>query len=143
MPIEGFLKVEGIEGECKDIAHPGWIDVNGFEWGLGQEARPGPDGSLVAGTPTVRSVRFSQQMSRASPRLFEACCVGRGISSMTFEGRLQHGDEPFVFMRADFKDCLVTSFDASSSGGLADEQVEVVFRSVNVQTKERPLGSRL
>ena len=60
------------------------------------------------------------------------------MPTMTFEATIANGDTPFVFMRADFKDCLITSVQTASSETAVTEQVEVVFRSVNVQTKELP-----
>jgi type VI secretion system secreted protein Hcp len=139
MPIDGFLKIDGIEGECKDAQHEGWLDITELAWGLSQEPVPATDGTFSAGTPTVRSVQFTAPLGRASPNLFLACCMGRQIASMTFEGRLNYNDEHFTFMRADFKDCLVTSVETTSAGAFVTEEFEVVFRSVNVQTKERPL----
>ena len=139
MPIDGFLKIDGIDGECKDADHPKWIDVTGFEWGMTQETVPGPDGTFSACTPTVQSVQFSQPLSRASPLLFDACVTGRQIAAMTFEGRLNYGGDHFTFMQAEFKDCLVASIDTSSAGAGVTEEVEIVFRSVDVRTKERPI----
>jgi type VI protein secretion system component Hcp len=57
---------------------------------------------------------------------------------MTFEATVANGDTPFVFLRVDFKDCLITSVQTSSAGAEVTEQIEVVFRSVNVQNKELP-----
>ncbi len=136
--MDGFLKIEGIEGECKDASHRGWLDVTSFSWGMSQEVVPGPDGSIGAGTPTVRSAEFTQPFSRASVRLFEACVTGRELPTMTFEGTIANGDTAFVFLHVDFKDCLITKVDTSSSGAQVTEQIEVVFRSVNVQSKELP-----
>ena len=139
MPIDGFLKIDGIEGECKDTGHEGWLDVTGFDWGLSQEANPGTDGKLVGGTPTVRSAQFTQPFGRASPRLFISCAMGHQFPGMTLEGRLNYGKEKFTYLRAQFKDCLITSVQTQSTEAQITEEVEVVFRSVNVETWERPL----
>jgi type VI secretion system secreted protein Hcp len=138
MPIDGFLKIEGIEGESKDADHPGWLDVTGFAWGLSQEAVPDVDGKLSPGTPTVQSAQFTDVFGRASPGLFRACCMGSQIPAMTFEGRVSHGDEHFTVLKVELKDCLVTSVTTGSAGETVTEQIEVVFRSVFVEVKERP-----
>jgi type VI secretion system secreted protein Hcp len=139
MPIDGFLKIDGIEGECKDGAHEGWLDVTDFDWGLDQEALPAPDGKLAGGTPTVRSAQFTQPFGRASPRLFISCAMGHKFPAMTLEGRLNYGEESFRYLRAEFRDCLITSISTQSTETQITEEVEVVFRSVNVETWERPL----
>jgi type VI secretion system secreted protein Hcp len=136
--IDGFLRIDGIDGESRDADHPGWLDVTGFEWGLSQEALPSMDGTLSAGTPTVRTARFSDVFGRASPGLFRACCTGRQIAAMTFESRVNFGDEHFTVLRVELKDCLVTSVETGSAGEFVTEQIEVAFRSILVEAKERP-----
>ncbi|QNU44962.1 type VI secretion system tube protein Hcp [Mixta calida] len=39
-----FLKIDSVSGESKDSAHPGWIDVTSYTWGVwrnGDAAGPG------------------------------------------------------------------------------------------------------
>jgi type VI secretion system secreted protein Hcp len=139
MPLDGFLKIEGIEGECKHSNYKKWINVSGVSWGVSQEVVPAPDGSIAAGTPEVQSFNFTQPYNRASVGLFQACATGRQIPSMQFEAIVPHGDEPFVFLKVLFKDCLVTKINTSSSGAHVSEQVEVVFRSIMIESQERPL----
>ena len=136
--LEGFLKVEGIDGECKDASHKGWIDVTGLSWGVSNQAAPSDDGSLEAGTPEVQSVSFSQQYNRASIGLFLACATGREIASMIFEGVARDGDSRPVLLRITIKDCLVTKVATSSTAANVMERVEVVFRSIDMQAQERP-----
>jgi type VI secretion system secreted protein Hcp len=138
MPLDGFLKVDGIEGECKDSLHKKWIDVTGVSWGVSQEVVPSPDGAIGAGTPEVQSFRFTQPYNRASVGLFQACAMGRQIPSMEFEAVVPHGDQPFVYLKIQLKDCLVTRVHTGSSGAHVTEQVEVVFRSIFIESQERP-----
>src|SRR4051812_49028583 len=98
MPIDGFLKLDGIKGECKDSAHKGWINVTGLEWGMSQEASPGMDGTLKAGTPEVQQMKFSQPYGRGSIPMFMACANGRQIPSATFEACLPNGDSLHTYL---------------------------------------------
>lgn len=137
--MDGFLKVDGIEGECKDARHGRWIDVSGVSWGASQEVVPAPEGGIRGGDAEVQAFSFTHLYDRASVGLFQACATGRQIPSVLFEGVLAHGDEPFVFLRAEFKDCLVTSVQAASAEAHVTETVEIVFRSVQIDSFERPL----
>lgn len=138
MALDGFLKIEGIDGECKDARHPAWINVTGMSWGVSQEVVPGPDGALKGGAAEVQSFRFSQPYNRASVGIFEACATGRQIPSMQFEASVPFGDAPFVYLKALFKDCLITKVETSSSGAEVTESIEVVFRSLQLDAAERP-----
>ncbi len=138
--MTGFLKVEGIEGESKDATHRRWIDVSNVSWGMSQEAVPAVDGGLAPGAAEVQALSFTHRYDRASVRLFEACATGRMIGSMIFEAVVPfREDELYVYLRAEFQDCLVTSVQTSSVGEHVMETVEVVFRSVQVESFDKPL----
>jgi len=44
-----FIKFEGVDGECQDKDHKGWVDVLSFSWGLHKAGpeRPGRPGAAV------------------------------------------------------------------------------------------------
>ena len=138
MPMDGYLQLEGIEGECKDSAHRGWIDVSGFSWNVSQEVAPGPDGNPEAGVPSVADFSFTQKLGRSSPLVFQACCTGRQIATATFEGLSPHGATRFKYVSVRFKDCLITSVGVSNSEATVTERIQVAFRSVFAEMKERP-----
>jgi type VI secretion system secreted protein Hcp len=137
--MEGFLQVDGIEGECKDHRHKRWIDVFGVSWGATQEVVPKPDGSIGPGSAEVQAFRFSQVYNRASIGLFQACATGREIPTMVFEGVLPHGDAQVIFLRATFSDCLVTKIETASADEVINEDVEIVFRKVQLDSQEKPV----
>lgn len=138
MPMDGYLQLEGIEGECKESAHRGWIDVSGFTWSVSQEVAPGQGGKPEAGVPSVSDFTFTQKLGRSSPVIFEACCTGRQFATVTFEGLSPHGASRFKYLSVRFKDCLITSVGVSNSGETVTERIQVAFRSVNAEMKERP-----
>jgi len=138
MPMDGYLQLEGIEGECKDAAHRGWIDVSGFTWSVSQEAGPGQGGLLEAGVPSVSDFTFTHRLGRSSPGVFEACCTGRQFPTVTFEGLSPHGATRFKYLSVRFKDCLITSVGVSNQEATVTEQIQVAFRSVFAEIKERP-----
>ena len=139
MALDGFLKVDGIEGECKDARHPKWINVSGVSWGVSQEVVPSPEGGIKGGDAEVQAFSCTHRYDRASVGLFQACATGRHIPVVNFEAVMPYGDPPFVYLRAEFKDCLITSVQAASAGAEVTETLEIVFRSVQIETFERPL----
>ncbi len=139
MALDGFLKVDGIEGECKDARHPKWINVSGVSWGVSQEVVPAPEGGMRGGDAEVQAFSFTHRYDRSSVGLFQACATGRPIPVVAFEAVMPFGDDPFVYLRAEFKDCLITSVQAASTGADVTETVEVVFRAMQIETFERPL----
>jgi len=136
--MDGYLQLEGIDGEAKDGAHRGWIDVSGFSWSVTQEVAPGQGGVPEGGVPSVSDFSFTQRLGRSSPLIFEACCTGRQFPTVTFEGLSPHGASRFKYLSVRFKDCLITSVGVSSGDAGVTERVQVAFRSVFAEIKERP-----
>ena len=66
--INLYLKVDGIEGESKDEAHQGWIDLSSFQFGA-TGPHIGHAGGATRG-PTSPSLRSRSSWTKA--RL--ACC---------------------------------------------------------------------
>ena len=46
-PPHSYLKIDGITGESTDTAHPGWIEIRSFQWGM----------TAAAGSPADRAMR--------------------------------------------------------------------------------------
>jgi type VI secretion system secreted protein Hcp len=135
--LEGFLKIDGIEGECKDVLHKRWIDVSGFSWSVSNEVVPAPNGSFTGGTPEVQAVSFTQPYSRASVGLFMACANGRQIPEMVFESLIRDGDSRPAILKAIFRDCIVMKVATSSAEANVTERIEIAFRSVLVESEGR------
>lgn len=74
--FDAFLKIEGIPGESRDAAHPGWIEIESWSWG----ATP-----AAAGKCTLHDFHFTKKTDAASPALAKAALVGLLIPSATVE----------------------------------------------------------
>jgi len=76
--IAVFLKIQGVEGGATDSAHPGWIDVESFTYGLTRPA----DGAEPA---THRGLSIVKDIDRATPFLYLHCSSGQLIEEAVLE----------------------------------------------------------
>lgn len=76
-----YMKIDTIEGESRDAAHPGWIDVESFSWGVTQ---PGAHPS-TASRCSFHSFSFTKRMDKASSKLAQAALTGQPIPTVTVE----------------------------------------------------------
>jgi type VI protein secretion system component Hcp len=92
-----FLQLDGISGDCKEVHHQHWIQVDSYTWGH-------------------LEVRFFQEQSDSSaPSLLKAPMNGTPIGSAA----LEITDKEGTLRHIDFSDCYITSCQtgASPEGG--------------------------
>ena len=141
--FDGFLKLEGITSESKDPAHKDWIDVESFSFGCEvSDFTIGAAGILVADDPTVAPWVFTQGMHRGSPTLFQFCVNGIAIPTAEFHVRKAGGDNPFVYFKVKFTDCLITNLTTSTEGkALPMETLTIAFRAASIAPGRGGLGT--
>ena len=93
--VDFFLKLEGIQGETKDKAHKGWIDLNSY--------------SLDRAGQTIQVSCNNTPRSSAKIALF--CAQGTHIKKAVLHVRKSGGD----YMKIELENVLITSYQTSSS----------------------------
>ncbi|MGH6799682.1 MAG: type VI secretion system tube protein Hcp, partial [Roseiarcus sp.] len=85
MPIQMFLKLDGIAGESTDAKHRGEIDILGWSWGLSEPTSA--QSGAAAGKVMVQSIAIQKLVDLSSPLLLLASAEGRRIASGTVTTR--------------------------------------------------------
>ncbi len=139
MPLDGYLKIDGIDGESKDARHTRWIDVNAVSWDAAAPPvmRVFQQEILQAGTPEVSSVQFRQVLNRASPAMFIACATGRAIPEIRFEAQISGHNGPMSVLKVLLKRCLITSISVASQEETISEDYTIAYSSIFVEVEER------
>ena len=115
-----FLELEGIEGESRDHAHEGEIEVFGWSWGASNSGSLHRTRGGGAGRPSFQDITISKRTDRSTPALWHSLAVGRHIPSGSLVVRSAGGDEPVEQLRIDIEPVLVT--DIATSGSVADDR---------------------
>ena len=151
---EYFLKIMGIDGESQDTRHKGEIALDA--WSFGGTAE-GVVGGTVGGKPSgptrpgaasgrfnAQDFQFTAKVSKASPKLFEACATGTRLRDVTLFAR-RAGTEQQDYLRIRLSDVLISSYQLSGSSGSGDvplDQVSCAYAKIEIEYKEqRPDGS--
>jgi type VI secretion system secreted protein Hcp len=105
-----FLKIDGIEGESTDSKHSKEIELDSFHVGVKQTGTIGSaTGGGGAGRVKAEDFHFTMKSSKASPKLFLACCTGEHITSATVTLR-KAGKTAQEFMIYKFKNVVISSY---------------------------------
>lgn len=126
MSFDGFIRIDGIDGESSDDQHKGWIEVVYFETNLKQKTSS--TASSVGGASSERvdfsDFIFIKQLDKASPKLALACAAGTHINEIDLE-LCRAGTDKLNYMTYKLKNCIISKVSTSGGGG-ADFPAELL-----------------
>ncbi|MEW6604192.1 MAG: type VI secretion system tube protein Hcp [Thermoproteota archaeon] len=144
--VDYYLKIDGIEGESTDARHMGEIEVLSWSWGeanAGVASRAGGGGGGV-GKVNMQDFHFTAVMSKASPKLFEACAAGQHIKEAVLIARKAGGDQQ-EYLKITLNDVLISSYQtggSSGDGGIPVDSFSLNFAKIEFEYKpQKPDGS--
>ena len=137
--VDYFLKITGVEGESTDDKHKGEIEVESFSYGATQQGIGHSGGGGGAGKVAMQDFHFVMRVSKASPKLFQACATGEHLKDATLVAR-KAGKEQQEYLKIKLTDVLVSSFQQGGSGGsnvVPMDQISFNFAKFEVEYKEQ------
>ena len=116
MAVDMFIKIGDIEGESTDDKHGKEIDVLAWSWGMSQSGTTHMGGGGGSGTVSVQDLSFTKYVDAATHALMKACCDGTHYTEAKLVVR-KAGKEALEYIKATFKEVIVTSVSTGGSGG--------------------------
>ncbi|QDU58935.1 type VI secretion system tube protein Hcp [Aeoliella mucimassa] len=103
----GYIKFDGIDGECTDAEHQGWSDLASFQIDISRNFDGGALGRVEA------SMKFSMVADSAYPYVFENLLRGMTYDTLTIE----QFDGRQLVDRYEFEQAITPSLSTLYSGG--------------------------
>lgn len=127
MAVDMFLKFDPIiEGESRDKAHEGDIDILAWSWGVNNPGKMGGLGrGMGAGKATFESISFVSYFEKSTTSLLLSCAAGTHFTKSTLYCR-KAGNKPQVYLTIELITCTVSLVEMNAS--LNDERQTVSFR---------------
>jgi type VI secretion system secreted protein Hcp len=129
MPVDFYLKLEGIKGESQDKDHKDEIELLSWSWGVTQA------GTMHAGTggggskASFQDLSFTKQADLSSTPLLQYCATGKHIAKGTLSCYKPAGDGNRVkYLEMELERILISSY---STGGVDGAQVQSENGSLN------------
>jgi type VI secretion system secreted protein Hcp len=130
MPLDGFVKIEGIEGECSDDKHPGWIEIICYYNSLDNNIvnTQSSAGRACALRTEFGPFAFTKPIDKASPRIALACATGTHIETIIVE-LCRASSDKMTYMQYKLTNCIITSVRTSVTYGelFPSEDIEISF----------------
>ena len=139
-----FLKIAGIEGESNDLKHKGDIHLDSWSFGGTQTGGEHFAGGGGGGKFSSQDFHFTSKLSKASPKLFQACATGQHFKDVTLVAR-KAGEGQQEYYKITFSDCLVSSYQQGGAVGsdlIPTDQASLNFGKIEIEyTEQKPDGS--
>jgi type VI secretion system secreted protein Hcp len=127
MAFDTYMKIDGIPGEALDEKHKDWIELMSFHQETVQPTSP-TDTSAGSGTSArvnMGDLVITKRMDKASPKLWEACCKGTHIPTISIEANRQTGDK-VKYLEVKMENVIVSRVNTDATGSNEDVPHEIV-----------------
>lgn len=131
MPVDVFMKIDGISGESSDLQFKDWIEVLSLNWEVANT-----DASMT-GKHSLKSSQFGiiKVVDKATPQILKAMINNEHIKEIQL-ALCRAGKERFKYLGYVFHGCVITMATlqmANNSGeSLPTEDIQFRFASVEI-----------
>ena len=131
-----FLKLEGIQGESTDSAHPKEIDVLSFSWVTTQGGSATVGSGTGAGKAQMNDLVITKHVDRASPVLMSKHLSGATIATAVLTLR-KAGGAPLDYAILTMSNVVVTKIEHGADDGGHTEAVSLQFSAIQYDYKQQ------
>lgn len=147
MAFDTYMDLKDIPGEATALGFEKKIEIFSFSWGASAPVTVSAgSGGISASKVSISSFNIMKKTDIASTKLFENCCLGKHIDTLTVSMRKQTGAGQEAFLIYDFTEVFVESIQWSGSSGGDDtptESVSFAFGKVQVEYKTQGKDGKL
>jgi type VI secretion system secreted protein Hcp len=129
-----YIKIDGIDGESSDSNHSKWIIADSASLPIFRSIPGGAvDQQRTKGETTLGDITFVRQLDKSSPKLMEACALGKFNKAVTVEFTSTMGGKTETYLKWALENVIFTGYSVhgnSSGEPLPSEQVSVNFTKI-------------
>lgn len=140
MSFDAFMKVDGVEGESLDDGHKGWIELLSYHYDAMQSISQtaSSSGGATAGGVSLGDFQISKYIDRATPKIFELCCTGSHIKTVTIRVH-RAGTEKFKYLDIVLEEVLIAlvSGQGAENSGFPVEVVTLNYGRIKFEYSQQ------
>lgn len=137
--FNAFLKIEGVKGDAVQDGFEEQIALDSFSLGAANPTEVMAGGGRSSGKVMVSDFSASKLSDKASPILFQACCLGKHFPNAQVSICKASGERQEVFLTYKFDTVFVADINWSGGGG-ADSPMETLslaFNKIEIEHKSQ------
>lgn len=128
MGIQGYLKIDDIQGESKRAEHEDEIDIYGMHFEVKQQSSSAAGSGRTRGRADISGVTMWKSLDAATPYLTLASMQGKSIPEAILMVRKDSGDAHLDYLKITMTNCVVSHVelvnDASAADGADDQMIK-------------------
>lgn len=132
--VDYFLKIEGIDGECRKPGFEKNLELNDWSFSENQDGSASSPSSSAQGRVTMSDFTFGKVVDTSTPKLLQNLLKGTMIPKATMTARRTGATEgrPQPYLVWEFKDLIISShsFNGNTGGGTPVESISFNFAEV-------------
>src|SRR5512135_2671253 len=137
MAFEGFLKIDGADGESTDDKHKSWMEILSFSLGADQplSSTVSSSGGASAGRVDLKRFTITKLLDKGSPKLFEKCCTGEHVKEVKVE-LCRAGGDKMTYMKYTMNDVMIASYSPSGKAfeeALPTEEISFDYAKIQLE----------
>jgi type VI secretion system secreted protein Hcp len=129
-----FVKIDGIEGEATDSAHAKWILADSASLPVFRSIPGGAvDQQRTKGETSLGDITFTRQLDKSSPKLMEACALGKFNKEVLVEFTTTTGGKTETYLKWKLENVVFTGYSVhgnSTGEPLPSEQTSMNFTKI-------------
>lgn len=139
MAVNMHIKIATIDGSSPVEGFKDQIQIESFSWGMRQSTSFGRSGGGTSGKVEVGDLNIVHVVDKATPKLMQACCLGKHLDSAVLTCRKAGGESNVDFLTIKLTDVLISSVQPSGTahGDLPMESVTLAFAAFEVKYQEQ------
>jgi type VI secretion system secreted protein Hcp len=135
MPVDYFLKIDGIDGETSDAKHKNEMEVLSFSWGVTQAitGTVSSSGTFTGQRCDMSPLVIQKLFEKASPKVAQACAAGDHFASAVLTLCRAGGDKQ-PYMEYKMSDVIISSYQVAGvgEGGLPTESFSLNYGKIEM-----------
>lgn len=111
MGIQGYLKIDDIQGESQRADHEEEIDFYGLHWEVKQQSSSSVGHGRSRGRADVSGITLWKALDAASPYLALAAMQGKSIPEAVASVRKDSGDAHLDYLKITMTNCMISAVE--------------------------------
>ncbi len=116
MPVTGYMKIPGINGESKAANHEDEIEFHGIEWGASRKLKGTKGIAQTRGKSVVSPLEVVKFYDAASPYLAEAAMRGKRFDEIVLNVHRDTGGQHLDYLVITLGNCLIKNYQMANEG---------------------------
>ena len=132
-----YMKFPGCDGDVTETGHTNWIELHGFQWGVGRgiSSVVGSSAERESTAPSISEVTVSKENDVATGKLMQEALSGHG-QEVQIDFTRTFKDQQDIYLTLVLTNTIISGYSHTSSGDRPSESLSLNFTQVQFTTQQ-------